>query len=87
MGKKTKSGEKIDFEKSMDELEKIVNDLESGSLTLDDSIRAFERGVELSKLCQKRLEAAEERVKKLLEKSNGEFDVELFEEEDGNSDG
>jgi len=87
MGKKTKSGEKIDFEKSMDELEMIVNDLESGSLTLDDSIRAFERGVELSKLCQKRLEAAEERVKKLLEKSNDEFDVELFEEEDGNSDG
>ena len=71
----------------MDELEMIVNDLESGSLTLDDSIRAFERGVELSKLCQKRLEAAEERVKKLLEKSNDEFDVELFEEEDGNSDG
>jgi exodeoxyribonuclease VII small subunit len=50
MGKKAKSGEKIDFEKSMDELEKIVNDLESGALTLDESIKAFERGVELSKL-------------------------------------
>jgi exodeoxyribonuclease VII small subunit len=87
MGKKVKSGEKIDFEKSMDELEKIVNDLESGTLTLDESIKAFERGIELSKLCQKRLEAAEERVKKLLEKSNGEIDIELFEEEDGNSDG
>ncbi len=84
MGKK----EKLDFEKSMEELEKIVGDLESGTLTLDQSISAFERGIELSKLCQKRLEAAEERVKKLLETSNGDFDLELFEEkEEGNSDG
>jgi exodeoxyribonuclease VII small subunit len=79
MGKKV--SQKIDFEKSMEELEKIVGDLESGSLTLDQSISAFERGIELSKLCQKKLEAAEERVKKLLEKSNGEIDMELFEEE------
>jgi exodeoxyribonuclease VII small subunit len=82
-----KISQKIDFEKSMEELEKIVNDLESGNLTLDESIAAFERGIELSKLCQKRLEAAEERVKKLLEKSDGEFDLELFEEEEGSSNG
>ncbi|HBC45962.1 MAG TPA: exodeoxyribonuclease VII small subunit [candidate division Zixibacteria bacterium] len=78
---------KIDFEKSMEELEKIVGDLESGTLTLDQSIEAFERGIELSKLCQKRLEAAEERVKKLLEKTNGEIGLELFEEEEGNTNG
>lgn len=78
---------KIDFEKSMEELEKIVGDLESGTLTLDQSIEAFERGIELSKLCQKRLETAEERVKKLLEKSNGEIGLELFEEEEGNTNG
>jgi exodeoxyribonuclease VII small subunit len=82
-----KISQKIDFEKSMEELEKIVNDLESGNLTLDESIAAFERGIELSKLCQKRLEAAEERVKKLLEKSDGEFDLELFEEDEGSSNG
>ena len=85
MGKKVNL--KIDFEKSMEELEKIVGDLESGTLTLDQSIEAFERGIELAKLCQKRLEAAEERVKKLLEKTNGEIGLELFEEEEGNTNG
>ncbi len=81
-----KASKKIDFEKSMEELEKIVGDLESGTLTLDQSISAFERGIQLSKLCQKKLEAAEDRVKKLLEKSDGDFDLELFEEE-GSKDG
>lgn len=71
----------------MAELEKIVDDLESGTLTLDESIGAFERGIELSKLCRKRLEAAENRVKKLLEKSNGDIDLEIFEEEDNSSNG
>jgi exodeoxyribonuclease VII small subunit len=84
MIKKTKSTEKIDFEKSLAELEKIVNDLESGALTLDESIAAFERGIELSKLCQKRLVAAEERVKKLIEKSDTDFELEAFDEEDKN---
>jgi exodeoxyribonuclease VII small subunit len=84
MTKKTKSTEKIDFEKSLAELEKIVNDLESGALTLDESIAAFERGIELSKLCQKRLVAAEERVKKLIEKSDTDFELEAFDEEDKN---
>ena len=82
MSKKAKSTEKIDFEKSLAELEKIVNDLESGALTLDESIGAFERGIELSKLCQKRLVAAEERVKKLIEKSNSDFELETFDEEE-----
>jgi len=85
--KKARPLESIDFEKSMVELEKIVSDLESGQLTLEESIRAFERGIELSKICQKRLVAAEERVKKLIEKSDGDFDLELFEDKDGNPDG
>ena len=84
MSKKAKSTEKIDFEKSLAELEKIVNDLESGALTLDESISAFERGIELSKLCQKTLLAAEERVKKLIEKSDTDFELETFDEEDKN---
>ncbi|OGC91389.1 MAG: exodeoxyribonuclease VII small subunit [candidate division Zixibacteria bacterium RBG_16_53_22] len=75
----------VDFEKSMQELEKIVNDLESGQFTLEESINAFERGIELSKVCQKRLEAAEERVKKVLEKAGGEIGLELFEEEENSN--
>ena len=85
--KKGKLTVNIDFEKSMQELEKIVDDLESGQLTLEESINAFERGIELSKLCQKRLEAAEERVKKALVKAGGEIDLVLFEEGEGNSNG
>jgi exodeoxyribonuclease VII small subunit len=85
--KKSKQLESLDFEKSMTELERIVNDLESGELTLEESIKAFERGIELSRICQKRLVAAEERVKKLVEKSNGDFDLELFEEGEGNPNG
>ena len=81
--KKEKSPRKFDFEKALEQLEKIVSDLESGELTLDESIRAFEKGVELSRLCQKKLEAAEERVKKLIEKTDGEIDFELFEDEEG----
>lgn len=84
--KKEKSPQKFDFEKALEQLEKIVSDLESGELTLDESIRAFEKGVELSRLCQKRLEVAEERVKKLIEKAEGEIDLELFEDEEGNPD-
>jgi exodeoxyribonuclease VII small subunit len=85
MTEKAKSTDKLNFEKALTDLEKIVNDLESGDLSLEDSIKAFEKGIELSKLCQKKLEAAENRVKKLLEKSGGDFDLELFEEKDSNS--
>jgi exodeoxyribonuclease VII small subunit len=85
MTEKPKSTEKINFEKALSELERIVNDLESGDLSLEDSIKSFEKGIELSKLCQKKLEAAENRVKKLLEKSGGDFDLELFEEKDVNA--
>ena len=84
--KKDKPERKFHFEKALEQLEKIINDLESGELTLDESIRAFEKGVELSRLCQKKLEVAEERVKKLIEKADGEIDLELFEDEEGNTD-
>ena len=84
--KKSKSPEKFEFEKALEQLEKIVNDLESGELTLDESIREFEKGVDLSRLCQKKLELAEERVKKLIEKADGKIDMELFEEHEGSTD-
>ena len=84
MTAKQKKTEKLDFEKAMEKLETIVDQLESGELTLENSITAFEKGIELSKYCHKQLEAAEGRVKKLIEKTDGDFDLELFgdEEED-----
>jgi exodeoxyribonuclease VII small subunit len=86
MTAKGKALEKLNFEDAMERLEKTVDQLESGELSLEESIKAFERGIELSKLCRKKLEKAEERVKKLLEKSDGSFDLELFEHNGEDSD-
>jgi exodeoxyribonuclease VII small subunit len=73
---------KFEFEKAMERLEQIVENLESGKLSLDDSIKAFEEGVELSKKCYKKLAEAELKVKQLVKTDSGEFELELFEEGD-----
>ena len=59
------------FEEAMTSLEDIVKKLESGSLSLDESIAAFEDAVHLVKLCNERLEAAEQRVRILTEGQDG----------------
>ena len=56
------------FESSLDELEKVVKELESGDLSLDRSLELFSRGVELSDSCRKQLEEAETRVEMLIRK-------------------
>ena len=54
-----------DFEKSLDELEKLVGKMEQGEQSLDDSLKSYERGVALYRNCQNALEQAELRVKLL----------------------
>ena len=56
------------FEASLDELEKVVRELEAGDLPLERSIELFERGVSLSDACRKQLEDAETRVEMLIQK-------------------
>jgi exodeoxyribonuclease VII small subunit len=56
------------FESSMDELEKVVKELEGGDLSLDRSLELFERGMSLSDICRKQLEEAETRVEMLIRK-------------------
>jgi len=56
------------FESSMDELEKVVKELEGGDLSLDRSLELFERGMSLSDICRKQLEQAETRVEMLIRK-------------------
>jgi exodeoxyribonuclease VII small subunit len=58
----------ISFESSMDELEKVVKELEGGDLSLDRSLELFERGMCLSDICRKQLEEAETRVEMLIRK-------------------
>lgn len=56
-----------DFETAMNELEMLVQRMESGELSLEDSLKEFERGVKLTRICQSSLKAAEQRVKVLTE--------------------
>lgn len=58
-----------DFERSMQELEALVDQLEQGDLTLEQSLAAFERGINLTRACQQALDTAEQRVRILTERS------------------
>jgi exodeoxyribonuclease VII small subunit len=65
------------FETRLEELERVVKELESGQLPLERSLELFERGVDLSNACRKQLEEAETRVEILLKK-NGKVQAEPF---------
>ena len=67
----TKKTEK-NFEKALEELEGIVEDLESGDLSLENSLKSFEKGIKLARQCQEQLSKAELQVQKLIEE-NGEL--------------
>ena len=76
--KKTEPSKKPDFEHSLARLEEIVRKLESASLSLDEAMKLFEEGVQLSRDCQKHLEQAEGKVEILLKKAGGEMVAEPF---------
>ncbi len=69
------------FEQKLEELEKVVTDLEKGNMSLEDSLVKFEEGMKLSKECNSMLEDAEKRITILLE-NNGEIKEENFSEDD-----
>ena len=58
------------FEDSLAELEQLVEQLEQGEISLEDSLKSFERGVKLTRTCQKSLQEAEQKVKILLDKND-----------------
>lgn len=66
---------KMTFEEALSRLEEIVNQLESGEITLDKSIAAFEEGQKLVKFCLEKLNEAETKVKKLTQDSEGNFNL------------
>lgn len=77
MSTKQKSNE---FEQSLSELEQLVESMETGELSLEDSLNAFEKGVKLTRDCQTKLNAAEQKVELLMEKQ-GELVSQPFEPE------
>ncbi len=74
---------KMDFEKKLSRLEEIVQKMEKGDLTLDDSLKLFEEGIKLSRDCQSQLTKAEAQVKKLVSiDATGKAVTEPFKDEE-----
>jgi len=71
----------IKFEEALKKLEKIVEGLEGGDLPLEESLLRYEEGVKLSRLCQKKLEAARKKVELLTKSKDGKYSLEDFEAE------
>lgn len=69
MAKKTTQ---VPFEKSLQELEQLVEHLEKGEIPLEDSLECFERGIQLTRACQKALQEAEQKVEILLQNQGNE---------------
>ena len=74
------------FESSLEELERIVRDLEQGELPLEKSLELFEQGVKLSRECQERLNQAERRIEILMRDNQGRPAVRPFEPDSDESD-
>ncbi|MDH4047562.1 MAG: exodeoxyribonuclease VII small subunit [Gammaproteobacteria bacterium] len=74
------SKKNIDLEKSLTELEAIVEELESGDLPLDKAMQKFEQGIKLSRGCQTALKDAEQKVE-ILMKSAGSENLEEFDQD------
>ncbi len=70
-------GDQPGFEACLEELEKVVKQLESGELPLERALELFEKGVALSHTCRKQLEEAETRIEALINK-NGKLEPEPF---------
>jgi len=69
-----------DFEAALTELEKLVEKMESGEQSLEDALKSFQRGVELTRTCQQGLKEAEQRVEKLIAE-NGDVRIEPHSDE------
>ena len=70
------------FEVSLEKLEKIVHRLEEGNLPLEDSLKAFEDGMHLAKLCEERLNEAQKKIEILMKDQDGKKTPRNFEVED-----
>ena len=68
----------VPFEKALEKLEKIVDDLEAGDLSLDASLKKYEEGIKLARTCQQKLEKAKKKIEILIKKDEGLFETEDF---------
>ncbi|WP_455208476.1 exodeoxyribonuclease VII small subunit [Kaarinaea lacus] len=82
MAKKTRKS--TDFESAIVELESLVEEMEQGDISLEESLKKFERGIELTRTCQQALQEAEQKVQMLIEKKQGDeiIDVDDLDQSD-----
>jgi len=71
----TKAKQKISFEEIFQKLEDIVEQLESGTPTIEKSMELFEEGVKLSTQCRTKLDEADQKIKELVKSSENTFDL------------
>jgi len=79
--KPSAGAKKENFEDALKRLEEIVEKLEEGDLSLDESLKLFEEGIEISRFCTKKLSEAEKKVEKLVKVGEG-FKTEKFQVEE-----
>ncbi|MEZ5539840.1 MAG: exodeoxyribonuclease VII small subunit [Pseudomonadales bacterium] len=77
MAGKKKNDEELNLESALEKLELLVESLEKGELSLEESLKVFEDGIKLTRHCQETLSAAEQKVQLLIEK-NGSLKSEPF---------
>jgi len=71
----------IKFEESLKKLEKIVEELENGDLSLDDALKKYQEGIELSRQCATRLESAKRKIDLLVKNKKGDFELKSLDED------
>ena len=70
----------IKFESALEDLERVVEQLETGALSLEDSLTAFEKGVGLVKFCNQKLNEVEKKIDFLVKDKEGKLQLKAFEE-------
>jgi len=71
---------KISFERALGQLEKIVEDLESGELSLEKALKKFEEGMKMSRFCTQKLDESEKKISLLMEQADGTITKRPFDE-------
>jgi exodeoxyribonuclease VII small subunit len=70
----------IKFEETIKKLEKIVEDLEKGDLSLDEALKKYQEGIELARVCAQRLDSAKKKIDVLVKNKKGELELKPLDE-------
>jgi len=81
--KSRKKIEDISFEEYLKKLEKIVQQLEEGELTLDESVQTYEEGMNISKICLEKLNKTKKKIEKLVIEGEEKYSTKPFSEKEG----